>query len=126
MPDHRSPEQVTAHEILTPLEGKGGGLRLTPLQQIGARLALGVGSLIALVTVAVLIDEVCSSRGLPALPTNLASPEAKAALENYKFVHQMAFDRGINIFETIVAKALLPLFTAILGYIFGSSAHGRD
>jgi len=115
MPDNGPPEQVTPNEILTPLEGEGGRLRLPPLQQIGARLALGVGSLIALVTVAVLIDEVCSRRGLPAMPTNLSSPDARAAFENYKLIHQMVFDRGINLFEAIVVKALLPLFTAILG-----------
>ncbi len=60
------------------------------------------------------------SKALPPIPSNLA--DAKSFFDSYKALNDLAVDRTIKLFDTVVAKALLPLFTAILGYIFGSRA----
>ncbi len=60
-----------------------------------------------------------------------ASPEAspvvqivatapKTPAENYVFISNAIADRSSKMFNLIVVRALLPVFTALLGYIFGS------
>ena len=49
---------------------------------------------------------------------------AKELIENYKVLRETAADGATKLFDLIVVKALLPVFTLILGYIFGSQARG--
>lgn len=44
----------------------------------------------------------------------------KTPEENYVFVSNAIADRSSKMFDLIVVRALLPVFTALLGYIFGS------
>jgi hypothetical protein len=44
----------------------------------------------------------------------------RQAIEVYQGVAKMQVDRAIQLFQLIVASTILPAFTAILGYIFGS------
>ncbi len=110
--------------------------RLTPTQQAGLWLAAGVGLTIigVLVFVAVVWFQTA-----PAPPTLLPLPAVtdpakakdalagyqalnQAALENYKALNAEAISRVTSLFDLLATKTLLPIFTAILGYIFGSRA----
>jgi hypothetical protein len=70
---------------------------------------------------------------LPMPPSNSADPDHyKQLVEAYKqsadVYQQMAkaqVDRAIQLFQLVVASTILPAFTAILGYIFGSKKSGE-
>lgn len=47
---------------------------------------------------------------------------SKALVDGYKILTEAAQQRASNMFDTMVVKALLPVLTAILGYIFGARA----
>jgi uncharacterized membrane protein len=49
---------------------------------------------------------------------------AKETLANYKELSGIAIKGAQDVFTTIVVSALLPVLTAILGYIFGRG--GKD
>ncbi len=97
---------------------------LTGLQKAGLSLAMGVG-LVAFVLILgigyVLVRNLPPR--LPALPVS-ASPQD---IERYKELAQLhqqmtqsAIDQSTKLFQLVVITALLPIFTTILGYIFGS------
>jgi len=50
----------------------------------------------------------------------------KALLDNYKTLQQIALEPFTTLFDSVVVKVLLPVFTSILGYIFGSQANRSD
>lgn len=110
-------QEVGAGEILDRV-GKAEEPPLSPLQRAGMKLALGVGLAIAGVTLLVLIDWLSNRPALPQLPPDTA--QAKAALENFQALNTATLTRATELFDLIVAKAFLPVFTGILGYIFGS------
>ena len=119
-----SRERVVPSEILGPLEESGGGVAvtLTATQQAGLWLAVGVGVIMALVIILVGIDWWFRSPLAPALPTDPAvyNATAKDLIADYKSLNELALDRATKLFDLVVVKALLPVFTTILGYIFGS------
>ena len=108
--------------------------KLTPTQRAGMWLAATVG----LVIVGVIIIVVCVWFQTAPTPPRLADPPFladpakaqaaltsyqsinKAAIENYKVLNVEAISRVNSLFDLLATKALLPIFTAILGYIFGS------
>lgn len=118
--------------------------RLTPTQQAGLWLAAGVGLTIVGVlvfTAVVWFQTAPKPPALPPLPVvtdptkakdALASYQAlnQAALDNYKALNAEAISRVTSLFDLLATKTLLPIFTAILGYIFGSraaaAAKGQD
>ena len=51
--------------------------------------------------------------------------KAKVVIENYKQIQQASLQPLLSIFDSVVVKVLLPVFTSILGYIFGSQ-HARS
>jgi hypothetical protein len=69
----------------------------------------------------------------PMPPSSSADPEHyKQLVDAYKqsadVYQQMAkaqVDRAIQLFQLVVASTILPAFTAILGYIFGSKKSGE-
>jgi hypothetical protein len=103
---------------------------LHPLQRVGYRLALWVfGYIVGASIIILYISFRCIH--LPALPEppTMAgdidryrqSVEAyRQSVEVYQSVAKMQVDRAIQLFQLIVASTILPAFTAILGYIFGS------
>jgi len=97
---------------------------LTPIQRAGMYLALGVGLTIALVTTAVILDWFLTRPGLPSLPAGTSSDEAAKIIQNFKELNSVNLERATKLFDLIVAKAFLPVFTGILGYIFGSRTSG--
>jgi uncharacterized membrane protein len=112
-----SPETVLAEGGAS---GDGTKLKATFVQRAGLWLAAGVGAIIALVTVFILVFVY---RHYPTMPTGDAvlanGVDAKTIIERYKELSQVTIKSGQELFQTIVTQALLPVLTAILGYIFG-------
>ncbi len=110
--------------------------KLTATQQAGLSLAIGVG--VAIVGVIVFVAVVWFQTApkppvLPPLPVITDPAKAKdilsnyqtlnqAALDNYKALNAEAISRVSSLFDLFATRALLPIFTSILGYIFGSRA----
>ncbi len=112
-----SPEQIFAEtDTQTPVQPG------TWTQRAGMRLAAGVGSLGAVVTLAILTRWIWTSWGIPnpTISSSLKAEDVDALLKNYKTLHDEAFQSASQMFDAIVVKALLPVFTSILGYIFGA------
>jgi hypothetical protein len=53
-------------------------------------------------------------------PPDMDRDKARILIENYKQLQQVALEPLTTLFDSIVVKVLLPVFTSILGYIFGS------
>jgi hypothetical protein len=113
-------------ETPTPLSpGASPGIsldKLSPIQQAGLKLAGGVGLVIALVTLVTVVHWWLYT---PSIPKELLTADTQAGkdiLANYTSVAQSAADQATRIFDLIVSKAFLPIFTTIIGYIFGSRA----
>ncbi len=110
--------------------------KLTATQQAGLWLAVGVG--VAIVGVIIFVAVVWFQTApkppvLPPLPVITDPAKAKDALANYQTLNQAALDnykalnaeaisRVSSLFDLFATRALLPIFTSILGYIFGSRA----
>ncbi len=96
--------------------------KLDPVRKAGMQLAMGVGSLIAIVSIMVVVHWMATApwTGVPSNFSSMKADDAKAVVENLKSISDLAADRSIKIFDAVVSRALLPVFTAILGYIFGS------
>jgi hypothetical protein len=96
--------------------------KLDPVRQAGMRLALGVGLLISVVTIMLAAHWMVTApwTGVPPHFSEMKTADGKALVENLKTISDLAADRSIRLFDAIVSRALLPVFTAILGYIFGS------
>ena len=131
------PRAVVLQQMSAASQGAVTNLeRLTPTQQAGLWLAAGVGLTIigVLVFTAVVWFQTAPKPPvllpLPALtdPAKakdvLAGYQAlnQAALDNYKALNAEAISRVTSLFDLLATKTLLPIFTAILGYIFGSRA----
>jgi hypothetical protein len=93
--------------------------QLSPTQRAGMHLAIGVGLLIALVTLLEVASYVFYG---PVIPLELPEdPEtAKAMIENHKVISEIYMAQALKVFEVVILGGLLPIFTAILGYIFGT------
>ena len=63
---------------------------------------------------------------LPVLQPGADPAAVKAILENYKTLQQIALEPLTTLFDSIVVKVLLPVFTSILGYIFGSRSDKKS
>ena len=128
--------------------------KLSALQKAGFKLAIGVGSVITLVILVTLgqaiylmfhpkTDSVLSSQDkfenvLKQNANFLNSDNAdqktqaeqaiKTARENVTEALQndSTWNRITSLFDLVVVKALLPIFTTILGYIFGSRVGGDE
>jgi hypothetical protein len=102
--------------------------RLAPLQEAGVRFALGVGVLAFLVLLVLGVQWLLHSPVNPTLPSPPAKAEdmpqyissTKAMLDNYKILSDQAWDGPSKLFDVVIVKILYPLFTLILGYVFGA------
>lgn len=97
---------------------------LTGLQYVGASLALLVFLLICSVSIYILVDMVRSRPPMVSVPINVTDVGElevyKEMIEIYRTQQSIAIDRTKELFTLMVASTLIPVFTAILGYIFGS------
>jgi hypothetical protein len=90
------------------------------LQRTGLLLAASVGSVATLVTIALVVKWIWYALVLPTIPADLDREKARVLIENYKQLQQVTLEPFTTLFDSIVVKVLLPVFTSILGYIFGS------
>ena len=128
VPSNSPPDQETGVEIVSPEQIFAETDTQTPVQpgtwtqRAGLRLAAGVGALGTLVTLAILARWIWMSWGIasPTISSGLKPDEVDALVKNYKMLQDQAFQSASQMFEAIVVKALLPVFTSILGYIFGA------
>ena len=117
-------ERVSAADIEREVTGAKGG-EVTPIQRAGIQILLGVG--VAIVIFTVLIGLVNLSNLPPPPPTPSGSSTGSDDLARYKElvgfhdqIWKAAFERATQMFQLVVATTLLPVFTTVLGYIFGS------
>jgi TctA family transporter len=96
--------------------------KLPPYARAGVILALAVGTLIAVVLFFVLLRWYNSVPAYPKeiLEAGTAQDVSQRLLTNYTTLSKSVSDLSLNVFDVIVQKALLPLFTLIIGYIFGN------
>ena len=96
------------------------------VQRAGLWLAGCVGLLIAAVTVLSVIFLYLHYPAAPdwnALGGNEAA--AQAVLARHKQLAEIAREDTLRIFQGIVLQGLLPVFTAILGYLFAKGGNGE-
>jgi uncharacterized membrane protein len=113
-------ETVSSAEVLA----EAGTTKVKPtfVQLAGLWLAAGVGTIIAIVRIAVIVFVYMHYPVMPSAEAiTAASADSTSAIEQYKELSQIAIKNGQDLFQTIVTQALLPVLTAILGYIFGKS-----
>lgn len=96
----------------------------TFVERAGLWLALGVGAIIAIVTIWVAVFLYAHYPQMPASDTLKQAADSKAALEQYKELSGIAVKSAQDLFQTIVTQTLLPVLMAILGYIF--ARRGKD
>jgi hypothetical protein len=111
-------------------DGKADVKELHPLQRVGFMLALCVFGYIVIATVFILYISFYSTHlpSLPEPPTMAGDIDHyrqlveayRQSVEVYQSLAKMQVERAIQLFQLIVASTILPAFTAILGYIFGS------
>jgi len=118
-------EQISPNEILKALGAEGPVTGGTFLQRTGLTLAAFVGGVGGVVILALVGKWVASAPKLPVIPPGADPTTVKAMLENYKSLQQIALEPFTTLFDSIVVKVLLPVFTSILGYIFGSRAEEK-
>jgi hypothetical protein len=109
-------------EVLEKAGPSAKGTELTPTQLAGLRLALGVGLAIALVTALVFLDCFMGRPILPSVSVGTTPDQAEKMVQSFKELNAVNLDRATKLFDLIVVRAFLPVFTAILGYVFGSRA----
>ena len=121
MPD---PEQVSPAEVLRASGAERPVTEGTFLQKTGLLLAASVGALASVVVLALVVKWICYAPTIPNIPIEMDREKARIAIENYKQLQQTVLEPFTTLFESIVVKVLLPVFTSILGYIFGSRNGG--
>ena len=81
---------------------------------VGFYLALCVLGYLSVVTIVIFVDYFVHAPNKPS-PANLTAE----ALANYQTLAQISLQRITDLFDLMVAKTMIPVLTAILGYIFG-------
>jgi hypothetical protein len=109
-------QRVLASEIL---KSAGSVHEGTYLQRTGLRLAAAVGATAAVVIFGLVGRWIFAAPPPPVLPQNADPATIKVILDNYKVLQQTALEPLTTLFDSVVAKVLLPVFTSILGFIFG-------
>lgn len=89
-------------------------------QRAGMRLAACVGSVGLVIIIIILVKWWCLIPTAPDLSRNLTPEQIEALLKNYKILTDQSQQLAIQMIETLIVKVILPLFTGILGYIFGA------
>jgi hypothetical protein len=119
-------EKVSANEILRSAGAEKPITGGTFLQRTGLILAGCVGATGAIVTFALVGKWVFCAPAAPVIQPGTDQATVKALLDNYRTLQQIALEPLTGLFDSIVVKVLLPVFTSILGYIFGSRANKTE
>lgn len=130
-------------EVLKSVEGEEDKIKVDKLPAIaraGLSLAVVVGIVIVLITILTFVNlflyspEALSSSvwnntnlfDKEKSVRNAAEQATKIVIENHNSLRQRAWETSSAIFDLMIFKAFLPVFTTILGYIFGSRAVSRE
>lgn len=109
------------------LSDAGEATEGTFTQRAGMKLAKWVGALGAAVTLMIVGRWIwmtwCIS--CPNIPATISAEQATTLISNYKALQEQALQSGKDMFDAVVVKALLPIFTSILGYIFGARSQSE-
>ena len=108
---------------------------LEPLQWVGLWLALAFFAYIILAsgTIFFVSFRCIQLPPFPSPPTNPGDPAQykvlvdayKQSADVYQQMAKMQVERATQLFQLVVASTILPVFSAILGYIFGSKRSGE-
>jgi hypothetical protein len=123
MPDEA---KFTANDILQSAGAEQPATGGTFLQRTGLILAAFVGATGAIVTFALVAKWIFYAPAAPVIPPGAEAATVKAILDNYRTLQQIALDPFTSLFDSVVVKVVLPVFTSILGYIFGSATAKSD
>lgn len=119
--------RVQPNEILQATGLAGSEPKIgTFTQRAGLKLAAGVGSLAIVVTLLIVYKWMTMSPAPPNLGFTLNSDQLKALTDANQALHNQAYDAASKLFDSVVTKALLPVFTSILGYIFGAKGGAAE
>jgi hypothetical protein len=110
--------KVPAEEVL---RSSGSVRPHNYLQLAGVNLAIAVGSVGAVVILALITKWWITYPSAPTLPVGIEPDKAKALIENYRQLQEVSVESILKVSDALIVKLLLPLFTSIVGYIFGSS-----
>jgi hypothetical protein len=103
---------------------------LTPLQKAGLRILLGVAIVSVFVIIGLGLQWISQAPKFPNLPISAADTQqianTKMLLENYKAAGELALSGPKELLDMIVLKMLYPLFTLVLGYVFGTRRADTD
>ena len=112
-------KRISSEELLKD-SGTPGKVVPTYIERVGFWLAVGVGSIMAVVTV---LDVVFFWFHYPDMPVATGDVLiTKEALEQYKELSAVATESALNIFKTVVQQTLLPVLMTVIGYIFGKES----
>ncbi len=118
-------QKVTPTDILAQEGASKPVVPYTFLQLVGVQLAAGVGSVMAVVILVLMVYWMVTAPSL-SVGGQLDAEKARSLLENQKQLRAAHLDEVMRIFDEIVLKCLFPLFTSILGYIFGSQSRATN
>lgn len=107
-------ERVTVGDLLRQ-ESEPPPRELGPLTRVGYRLAIFLLIYISIVTVILLGDMFFNAPEL-----TVSAELTPEDMERYRELVQLSESRTINLLDTLVLKGFLPVFAAVLGYIFGT------
>jgi hypothetical protein len=128
-------EKIQRNQILESLGSGASGKELPALQRVGYKLALLLFLyIVGASTVIFLVSFRCIQLpSFPAPPSALGDPEHykqlvdayKSSADVYQQMAKVQVERATQLFQLVVASTILPAFTAVLGYIFGSKRSGE-
>ncbi len=121
-PEMPGSHQITSQDVLkdTGLDKAAVNLKEPSLTSRGMKLLLGVGTLAVLLTVLIVVRWMQISPATPGVSANTTAADTASIIKNYKDLSDIALDSATRMFDIFVVKALLPVFTTILGYVFGT------
>jgi uncharacterized membrane protein len=120
-------------EVQVNVDAQESGRVLQPLQRVGYKLALFLFSYIVGASIVIFIVSFrCIQLPPFPIPPSSTDPEHyrqladayKQSADIYQQVAKLQVERATQLFQLVVASTILPAFTAILGYIFGSKKSG--
>jgi hypothetical protein len=117
------------------IAGPGGAVRPPPPTyevQAAVYLAWFFAVAIIVLTLIMIFDWMwhspasLSNADLKGTATNLAenADVARKLIDSHKVLSDASTDRSVKLFDSFIGKALLPVFTTLIGYIIGSRRSG--
>ncbi len=123
MPSPQVPQDGPA-DVLAHAERAKDMVTLTPEQRAGMGILVGVAVLAVIAFAFIGISWVVGTPRPPVLPDD--PQRAQVLIANYKTLADAAHESTLKLFDATVAKVLLPVFTLILGYVFGNRAKAGE